>query len=89
MGINLQDVIFNPSSHDRMEVPQQFHMVTFHLAQPLVILDICPEPLVLLLVERMGRTPAGSTSFLALEMDVGVGFEILHQKRMRTPSPLW
>jgi len=64
-----------------MQVPEQFHSEAFDLALPFVIMDKSPEPLVLLLIERMNRTPVTfHAQLLALEMNVGIGFQILYQK---------
>jgi hypothetical protein len=63
-----------------MQVPEQFHFEAFDLAQPFVIMDESPEPFVLLLVLRMGRTPVYFHALLlALEMDVRIGFQVIHQ----------
>lgn len=81
LGVNLQYVLHDPGSDGLMQVPEQFHSEAFDLAPPFVILDKPPEPLVLLLIERMNRTPVAlHAQFLALEMNVGIGFQILHQK---------
>jgi len=79
--INLQDVLPNPCSDHLMQVPEQFHSEAFDLAQPFVIMDKPPEPLMLLLVERMNRTPVTFHALLlAFEMNVGIGFQILYQR---------
>jgi hypothetical protein len=63
-----------------MEIPQQFHFETFDFTQPFVITDKSPEPFMFLLVARMDRAPVTFHAFLlALEMDVGIGFQVTHQ----------
>ena len=79
--VNLQDMLLNPRSDDLMQVLEQFHSEAFDLAQPFVIMDKTTEPLVLLLIERMNRTSVTFHALLlALEMKVGVGFQIIYQK---------
>ncbi len=68
------------ASDNLMQVPEQFHFEAFDLAQPFVIADKSPETFVLLLVLRMGRTPVALHALLlALEMNLGISFQIIHQ----------
>jgi hypothetical protein len=80
LGVNLQDVVRNPGDEGAMEAPEEFHSEAFAVEPPFVIADKSPEPFVLLLVLRMGRTPETFHALLlALEMNLGIGFQVLHQ----------
>ena len=82
--INLQYVLHNPCSHDLMQVLEQFHLEAFYLAPPFVIMNKRPEPLMLLLIERMNRTPVSfHAPLFAREMEVGIGFQIIYQKNRK------
>jgi hypothetical protein len=64
-----------------MQVPEQFHSEALYLAQPFVVMDKLPEPFVLLPGKCMNRTPVSyHASLLVLEMNSGVGFQIIDQQ---------